>query len=166
MSPEISREQIKEWLISYDKFTVQELIDSNFDFGFYIWPKLPKGQIEGRYALPLLIAKLKEKKREFDCMIACWEWNPYQDPIIEIEKVMNDPKLKESSIKAIRDEINLADYEFSWQPNKEDINTIKVGRIFPIYLVNKDYLLKEILNVVSLFVRIRRELFRHLRPVE
>ena len=162
MSPEISREQIKDWLISYDKFTIQELIDRNFDFSFYIWPKLPKGQIEGRYGLPLLIGKLREKKEGIACMTACWEWHPHHEPRTEIEEVMNDPNLEAISLGAIRAGVNLDNYEFSWEPNKYDVTTIKVGRIFPIYVVNKEYLLKEILNVVYVFVIVRTELFRHL----
>jgi hypothetical protein len=99
-------------------------------------------------------------------MTACWEWPRHHDPRTEIEEVMNDTNLNAISLGAIREEINLDNYEFSWQPNEDDITTIKVRRIFPIYVGNKDCIFKEIFIVVYVVIRMRTVLFRHLRLEE
>ena len=87
--------EIKNWLNEYNKFVINERIDPNYYFSFWIWPK------EDQYLIPVLVGNLKEILNGRNCILVGWGWNlNLQDDTIK--RAINNPIMRTNFVRELR----------------------------------------------------------------
>ena len=77
--------------MSWDN-TINEQIDPNYYFSFWIWPK------EDQYLIPVLVGSLKENLNRRNCILIACEWNLNLEENI-IKRVINIPIMRTNFVR-------------------------------------------------------------------
>ena len=145
--------EIKNWLNEYNKFVINERIDPNYYFSFWIWPK------ENQYLIPVLVGNLKESLNGRNCILVGWGWNlNLEDDIIK--RVINNPIMRTNFVRELRNKIEPDDLIMNFYPEEQNFFSIKVSSIFPLDYVNKQLLFNEIVKVLVVWGKVNIEFQR------
>lgn len=145
--------EIKNWLNEYNKFVINERIDPNYYFSFWIWPK------EDHYLIPVLVGNLKESLNGRNCILVGWGWNlNLEDDIIK--RVINNHIMRTNYVRELRNKIEPDDLIMNFYQEEQNFFSIKVSSIFPLDYVNKQLLFNEIVKVLIVWGKVNIEFQR------
>ncbi len=136
---------IKNWLIGYGRFVINEREDDNFHFSFLILPNKQE-----HHMIPLTVASLKGVYSGKECILIGVGWSVDKKSDV-VNTVLKDPTKTKNLVSALKQVINSRKYSLKFMPDEQNISSIKITRIYPIDWLDKDLLFKEIMNVWAQF---------------
>jgi hypothetical protein len=137
--------RIKNWLIGYGKFVINEREDDNFHFSFLILPNKQEHDM-----IPLTVASLKGVYSGKECILVGVGWSVDKKSEV-VNAVLKDPTKTRNLVSGLKQVINSRKYSLKFMPDEQNISSIRITRIYPIDWLDKDSLLKEIMNVWAQF---------------
>ena len=82
-----------------------------------------------------------------------WEWNT-KSGNVNVQKVINDSQLLANFHVELAEQIDPKYFKFNFISSKNDFSTFKAQRIFPIELAKRQYLRNELLDSITLYIKL------------
>jgi len=135
--------RIKNWLIDYNRFTIEESQDKDSYFVFLISKTDQTSKI-----VPVNLSFPKNSISELECVSLTLRWDINTNSGM-MSAILNNPQMTNKFIVILKNKLDLTKYKLEILPDENDIKSIIIFRNLPVITLQRDFLIDEINNLWS-----------------